>query len=269
LEYQGGKKVAKKMDKTLEAENITLLKHLLNIELRRLCQENNIDMAFFMGIDGRIFSSHIPERLTSIQFHLMNLLKTNIMHICGQLQSENMKVSVQQFKLGTIMISGVGDNAFLVSIIGKDVEVPQIQDTIAAVIVASAVLKHILEVKPINDEVMADYPPAVSAELKKLSRLLFKEQFEQTREYKKNIEILNFLKEKIKDVVGVGVVDEIITMVFNELGTAPAYMNDKQWRKFIEKVIEERIAEMRGDLVADECRKTWVPEMEKKLKSFV
>jgi hypothetical protein len=180
-----------------------------------------------------------------------------------------MKVSVQQFKLGTIMISGVGDNAFLVSIIGKNVEVTQIQDSIAAVMVASAVLKHILEVKPINDEVMADYPPAVSAELKKLSRLLFKEQFEQTREYKKNIEILNFLKKKIQDVVGVGVVDEIITMVFNELGTAPAYMDDKQWRKFIEKVIEERISEMRGDLVADECRKTWVPEMEKKLKSFV
>lgn len=261
--------MAKKMGKTLEAENITLLKHLLSIELRRLCQENNIDMAFFMGVDGRIFSSHIPEQLTSLQFHLLNLIKTNLTHICLQLQSENMRVSIQQFKEGTIMISGVGDNAFLVSVIGKNVEVSQIREVIGGVTTASAVLKHILEVKPINDKAMADYPKEVSAELKKLSRLLFKEQFEHTKEYKKNIEILNFLKDKIQSVCGVGVVDEIITLVFNELGTAPAYMNDNQWRMFIEKVIKERISELRGDIVAQECLKTWVPEMERKLKSFV
>ncbi|MEE9151866.1 MAG: hypothetical protein V3U20_08565 [Thermoplasmata archaeon] len=261
--------MARKMEKTLEAENITLLKHLLGIELRRLCKENKIDMAFFMGVDGRIFSSYIPEQLTPLQYHLMNLIKSNMPHICLQLQSENLKVSIQQFKEGTIMISGVGDNAFLVSIIGKNVEISQIHDVIDGVIVASTVLKHILEVKPINDKVMAEYPPEVSAELKKLSRILFKERFEHTREYKKNIEILNFLKKKIKSVVGVGVVDEIITLVFNELGTAPAYMNDKQWRMFIDKVINERITEIRGDIVAGECMKTWVPEMEKKLKSFV
>ncbi|UCG71040.1 MAG: hypothetical protein JSV09_08600 [Thermoplasmata archaeon] len=261
--------MAKKMEKTLEAENITLLKHLLGIELRRLCKENNIDMAFFMGIDGRIFSSHIPDSLTPLQYHLMNLIKTNIPHICLQLQSENMRVSIQQFKEGTIMISGVGDNAFLVSIIGKNVEVSQIRDVIDGVTVASDVLKHILEVKPINEKILAEYPPAVSDELKKLSRLLFKERFEHTREYRKNIEILNFLKKKIQSVVGVGVVDEIITLVFNELGTAPAYMNDKQWRTFIDKVINERISELRGEIVAEECLKTWVPEMEKKLKSFV
>lgn len=259
----------KKMGKTLEAENITLLKHLLGIELRRLCKENNIDMAFFMGVDGRIFSSHIPEQLTPLQYYLLNLIKANLTHICLQLQSENLKVSIQQFKEGTIMISGVGDNAFLVSVIGKNVQISQIRDVIGGVSTASAVLKHILEVKPINDKVMADYPSEVSAELRKLSRLLFKEQFEHTREYKKNLEILNFLKKKIEGVVGVGVVDEIITLVFNELGTAPAYMNDKQWRMFIDKVIKERITELRGDIVAQECMETWVPEMEKKLKSFV
>jgi hypothetical protein len=78
------------MDKTLEAENITLLKHLLGIELRRICKDNNLDLAFFMGVDGRTFSSHIPEQLTPMQFYLMNLMKNNLKHICGQLQSQNM-----------------------------------------------------------------------------------------------------------------------------------------------------------------------------------
>lgn len=259
----------KKMDKTLEAENITLLKHLLNLELRRLCKENNIDIVFFMGVDGRIFSSHIPGQLTPPQFHLMNLTKSNMKHICGQLQSENMTVSIQQFKEGTIMISGVGDNAFLVSIVGKGVELSQIRETIDAVTNASAVLKHILEVKPINDETMADYPAEVSDELRILSRLLFKEQFEHTKEYRKNQEILAFIKDKIQSVMGVGIVDEIVTLVLNELGTAPAYMDDKLWRLFVDKVINDHIRGQRGDIVADECLQAWVPEVDKKLKSFI
>jgi hypothetical protein len=257
------------MDKTLEAENITLLKHLLTIELRRLCEENNIDIVFFMGVDGRIFSSHIPQQLTPTQFHLMNLIKINIPHICGQLATENMKVSVQQFKEGSIIISGVGDNAFLVSIIGKNVQVSQIRDTMDSVATAGAVLNHILEVKPITEEAMADYPEEVSGELKKLSRLLFKEQFEHTKEYRRNVEILNFLKKKIQGVVGVGVVDEIVTLVLNELGTAPAYMNEKQWRAFLDKVINEHIRDRCGEIVTDEVQRTWIPELEKKLKSFV
>ena len=259
----------KKMDKTLEAENITLLKHLLGIELRRVCTDKDIDMAFFMGVDGRTFSSHIPENLTPIQFYLMNLMKNNLKHICGQLQSENMKVSIQQYKKGAIVISGVGDNAFLVSIIEKDLEIDKIHEIIDVAITASAVLKHILEIKPINDETMADYPNAVSDELRKLSRLLFKEQFVHTRNYKKNIEILDFLKGKIKSVVGIGAVEEIVTLVLNELGAAPAYMNDNLWITFIDKVISDHIGKLRGDIVADECRKTWVPEVERKLKSFV
>jgi hypothetical protein len=261
--------VIKKMDKTLEAENITLLKHLLNLELRRLCKENNIDIVFFMGVDGRIFSSHIPEQLTPPQFHLMNLTKANITHICGQLQTENMKVSIQQFKEGTIMISGVGDNAFMVSIIGKGLDLSQIRETIDAVTTASAVLKHILEVKPINDETMANYPSEVSEELRTLSRLLFKEQFAHTKEYRKNQEILAFIKDKIQEVLGVGVVDEVVTLVLNELGTAPAYMDNKLWQMFVDKVINDHIRGQRGDIVADECLREWVPAVEKKLKSFV
>ena len=191
----------KKMDKTLEAENITLLKHLLGIELRRLCSGNNIDLAFFMGVDGRTFSSHIPECLTPMQFYLMNLMKNNLKHICGQLETENMKVSIQQYKKGTIVISGVGDNAFLVSIIEKDIEISQIHEVIDSALTASAVLRHILEVKPINKTTISEYPEEVAEELRKLSRLLFKEQFEHTRDYKKNIEILNFLKNKIQSVM--------------------------------------------------------------------
>lgn len=47
------------------------------------------------------------------------------------------------------------------------------------------------------------------------------------------MDILNFLKEKIQIAVNPRTVDEITTLVLNGLGTAPAYMNDKQWRIFL------------------------------------
>ncbi len=264
-----GTNQTKKMDKTLEAEDITLLKHLLGIELRRLCEDNPIDIAMYMGVDGRIFSSQIPQTLSPSQFYMLNLVKGNLQHICGQLRAENMNISIQQFNKGTLIISNVGKNAFLVSIMTDEMELSKIQDTLDSVMVASTVLKHISDVKPMSDKALAGYPTEVAKELKKLSRLLFKEQFEHTKDYKKNVEILNLIKKKLKSVVGVGNVDEIITLVFNEMGTAPAYMKDKQWITFVEKVINEHIKKLRGDIIADECRNTWIPEVQKKLKTFL
>jgi len=63
--------------------------------------------------------------------------------------------------------------------------------------------------------------------------------------------------------------DELLTLTFNELGTTAPYMNDKLWMMFAEKLINEHIKRASGDLVADECYKTWIPELQQKLKTFV
>jgi hypothetical protein len=223
----------------------------------------------YMGVDGRIFTSQIPQILSSSQFYMLNLVKGNLQHICGQLRSENLNISIQQFNKGTLVISSVGKSAFLVSIITDDIAFSNIQDTLDRIKVASTVLKHISDVKPMSEKALAGYPAEVSKELKKLSRLLFKEKFEYTKDYKKNLEILNLIKNKLKSVVGVGNVEEIITLVFNEMGTTAPYMKDKQWIPFIEKVISEHVEKLRGDIIADECRRTWIPEIQKKLKTFL
>jgi hypothetical protein len=77
------------------------------------------------------------------------------------------------------------------------------------------------------------------------------EKFDQTRGFKKNMEILALLKKKLAQVVGVGNVDEIITLTFNELGTSAKYITDEQWMQFTEKVINEHIRKLGGDMVAD------------------
>ena len=259
----------KRIDKTLDAENVMLLKHLLEMELRRLREDNGIDIVLFIGVDGRTFASQIPNELSAPQYRLLNIIKGNLPHICGQLYAENLRFSIQQYKSGTVIITGVGDNAFLASLLAKEIDLTNMQGIVKNLLKSSTVIKHVFELRPLTAEAMQGYDEEVIGELKKLSRLLFVEKFEDTRSFKRNQELLADMKKKIGGVAGVGKVEEIITLTFNEMGTTFAYMTNDQWMVFLKKVIEDHIRKVSGDLVADECVRTWIPELERKLKSFV
>lgn len=259
----------KKIDKRMEAETVVQLKHMLEIELKRIQEANDIDIIMFVGIDGRIFSSIIPPMLNATQFRFLNMVKTNLTYICQQLKGENLKVSIQQYEFGTIIISGVGDNCFLASVLTKDLKIDSMGPVVSRIINGSIVMNHLFELRPITPEELEGYDEEVAKELSKLTRLLFVEKFEDTREYKRNMDLLDFLKKKISSVVGIGAVDEVITLTMNEMGKSPAYMKDKDWLKFVSLVIDNQIKERSGDIVAEECKTTWIPEVERKLKSFV
>jgi len=256
--------------KTLEAENVALLKHLIDLELRRLKEEANLDMILFSGVDGRMFSSNIPDAMDKTQFFLLNLVKGNMPYLCAQLSRQNLQLSVNNYKEGSVVISGVGDNAFLVSIIaGEGIGLDQLATQLKAITKSSAVIRHIFEAKPMTEAILDTYPEEVSTELKKISRLLFKERFSYTKGYKKNMQVLEVIKAKVESLLGKGTVDEIVQLTFNEMGTTAQYMTDANWIIFLEKVIDEHITRHRGDIIADECRKTWIPEISMKIKSFV
>jgi len=262
-------KTLKKMDKTLEAEDVTLLKHMLNMELKHLQEKNDIDIMMFVGVDGRIFASLIPPQLTPPQFFMLNLIKAKKPYICGQLKNENLTLAIEKYKEGALIITGIGDNAFLASLFAKDVDPTAMDDTIKRLLTGSAVLRHIFELRRMDEITLGNLADDVADELRRLSRQLFVEQFEHTRKYKKNMLILEFIKKKVAETVGVGQVDEIIVLSFNEMGTSAAYMTDRLWNMFMEKVIENHIRKLRGDMMADECLKTWIPELDQKLRSFV
>lgn len=259
----------RKIDKRMEAESVSLLRHLLDLELKRVREENKVDMIMFVGIDGRVFSSQIPIILTPKQFHLLNLFRVNKEHICRQLKAENLRLSIQQYSEGTVVISGVGKSAFLVFLMTRELEGNEMQQFNDNVLNASIVMNHLFELRPITPEALEGYSEDVADELQKLSRLLFVEKFEETRGYKKNMEILNHLKKKLADAIGIGNVDEVVTLTFNEMGTAARYMTDDLWLKFTEKVINEHIRKLSGDMVADKCLKSWIPEIQEKIKSFL
>jgi len=100
---------AGQVDKTMGAETVGHLKHLLETELKRACEENDLHIAMFLGVDGRIFSSSIPNKLDPREYRLLNLLKGNLAHICSQLAGQNMMMSVQQFeaRVGVVDIAEV------------------------------------------------------------------------------------------------------------------------------------------------------------------
>jgi hypothetical protein len=260
--------LAGKVDKTMEAESVGLLKHMLETELRRSRQDNGFDIVMFIGVDGRIFASDVPWSLDPAQYRLLNLVKGNLNHICSQLSGQNMMMSIQQYDVGTIIISGVGDKAFLTFLTTKPLEVTKMQGLLNNVLNASTVMKHLLDERGMSDGDLSAYSPEVVQELKKLSRALFVEKFEETRGYKRNMEVIGFVRKRLQAAVGVGPLEEIVTMAFNEVGTSAAYMTEGHWERFLDLVIGE-VGKIAGEAVAERARREWGPEVRKLLKSFV
>jgi len=257
-----------KTGKTLEAESVTLLKHMLEMELRKVREENQFDVVLFMGVDGRIFSSSIPPELKPDQYRLLNMVKANLVHICGQLGSQNMKFSIQQYDAGTVLISGVGEKAFLVMFAARPMDITAMGAQTHQVLTASGVLKFLFEMRPMTEAQLGRQPEAVSAELKRLTRRLFVEKYEETGDYRRNMEILKYIQTKLSEAVGVGPAQEIMQLAFSEAGSAPKFMKEDQWNTVFEKVVA-RIRELGGDVAGEKAAREWGPEFRRLIKSFV
>src|SRR3989454_6090179 len=129
---------AGQIDKTMGADTVGHLKLLLETELKRAREESSLDIAMFLGVDGRIFSSSIPNQLDPREYRLLNLLKGSLAHICSQLSGQNMMMSVQQFEAGTILISGVRDPALLGLFTPQPGEITKTQTGLANVMETSS-----------------------------------------------------------------------------------------------------------------------------------
>src|SRR2546429_6693008 len=91
---------AGQVDKTMGADTVGHLKLLLETELKRAREESNLDIAMFLGVDGRIFSSSIPNQLNPREYRLLNLLKGQPAAHLNQLDRPNLKKSRQPFQAG-------------------------------------------------------------------------------------------------------------------------------------------------------------------------
>ncbi len=258
----------KKLEKTLEARDVTLLRSLLHLSIMRLKEEGNIDLILFVGVNGRIFDSLIPEVLDAKEYYLLNMFKSNLYKICSQLKSKNMKISIEAYSSGTMIISKVGDAAFLAVMITRELEHEELQKLIAVTKKWSIIVNHIFQLKPLSGPEIDGYPDEIKEEFHKLSRQLFVKSFAHTKQYRKNQKIMEYFKKELSSIVGVGMVDEVITISFNELGTAPQYMTDDLWPIFVEK-IANRVRTIRGDMIADEYYKKWLSDVERLIRSFV
>jgi len=259
----------KRLDRRMEAENVSQLKYMLEMELSNLRESAEIDLTLFIGVGGRIFATSIPEDLNPDQYRLLSTFKGNLSNLCSKLKGENLEVSIERWKSGMAIVSAVGDNSFLASLLTKKSEIREMGNKLDEVVKASTVLKHIFEQKSFNDEEIKKYPEEVQEELNRLSRQLFVERFTHTKSYKKNEEILEFMKGKIKGAIGVGQLDQIVSVTFNEMGTSAPYMEDDMWYDFLEKVVDDHLRSIVGDIQAEQYKKQWKKELEKKLKSIL
>lgn len=252
----------------MEAETATLLKSMLDMELRRVRQEFGFDIAMLVGVDARIFATSIPEQLTPSQYRILNLVKANLPSICAQLTREAMKLNLAQYEFGATVIVPVSDRSFLVLLSGKPQDVLAMHATVRNVQRAAAVLRHVFQQRPMSAEALAAYDGETQDELRRLGRQLFVEKFDETPQYKRNIDLMNYLKAELTKAVGVGAVQEVLGVSFNEVGTSAAYMKDDQWLKLVD-ILVDKVRAAGGEVLAEKCAKAWVPEVKRKLKAFV
>ncbi len=129
-------------------------------------------------------------------------------------------------------------------------------------------VRHLFESKPITAEILAQYDEAVGAELKRLTRLLFVDKYEETKEYKKNKEIEDYLKKKLAGLVGPGHLQEILTLAYNEVGTSAPYMTGRHWDRLV-SIVVQKLRDLRGDTVANKADREWRDHLKKIISSFV
>ena len=256
------------MEKRLEAESATHLKTLLEMELRRVRDDFGFDISMLIGVDGRIFATSIPDALAAPQYRLLNLVKANLPSICAQLTSEAMTLSLTQYEHGVVLISPVGGRAFLVLLSGKVQDVAAMGPTLAHVRRASEVLQHVFQQRPMSAEALAGYEAETAEELRRLSRRLFVEKFEETPQYRRNMDLHNYLKAELTQAVGVGSVDEFLSHAYGEVGTTVPYVKDAQWARLVDLLVA-RVRESGGDVLAGQCEAKWIRETKRRLKAFV
>lgn len=258
-----------KVDKRMEAETASLLKHMLELELRELGKAVKADILMLFGVDGRIFSTRIPNDLNPVQYRFLSLIKANLPDMCSELARENLIFSIKRYEDGTLITSAVGPKTFVITIFDRTIEITDLDPILKRILMGSQVIRHLFEQRAMTEAALADYDDSVREELGKLSRKLFVERFEHTREYKRNIELEAWVRKKVAEVVNVGQVDEIMVLSFNEMGTKAPFMKKAQWRQLLENITQVHIKNAAGEIVSDEAYQRWLPELEQLLKRFL
>jgi predicted regulator of Ras-like GTPase activity (Roadblock/LC7/MglB family) len=248
-----------------DLEDVSLLKFALVAQLKRTHQSSDVDVLLFAGADGKIYASYIPESIGPKIFELTNLISNNLLHVSQQLEM-GLKQSVIEYEFGTVIFSSVGRGALLISLFTGKADLTENMDKIE---IAKAVIRHVFEQRPMTKEQLATYPEEVASELRILAKIVFDEMYTQSSEYKKNMEILADIKEKITSVMGRGEVEQVLAMAFNEIASSPKWMTEDLWPLLVEMIIRDQIRPLHGDYVADVCEAEWIPDIKHKLESFV
>ncbi len=248
-----------------DLEDVSLLKFALVAQLKRTHQSSDVDVLLFAGADGKIYASYIPDSIGPKIFELTNLISHNLLHVSQQL-AMGLRQSVIEYDFGTVIFSSVGRGALLISLFNGKADLAANMDRID---ITKDVVQHIFEQRPMTAEQLADYPEEVARELRILSKIVFNEMYTQSSEYKKNMEILADIKEKITGVMGRGEVDQVLAMAFNEIASSPKWMTEDLWPMLVEMIIRDQIRPLHGDYVADVCEAEWIPDIKHKLESFV
>ncbi|HEX9709191.1 MAG TPA: hypothetical protein VGB42_04400 [Candidatus Thermoplasmatota archaeon] len=255
--------------KSLDAQDVRLLKQVIRLELDAVRADSGVDVALLMGADGRIFAASMPTALRAREFALMERMKAQVPALATALRRQRMQLQVQSYEEGSVVVAEVGRGSFLVALKADGSFLGAMDAVLGRLSVACRVLDHLIKEKGLSPEETRAEPEPVRKELEALSYRLFREAYDTTKTARKNREVAEFLRKRIRDRLGAGLVDEVMGLTYNELGSSERFMNDLLWQRFIETVVEKHVRRVSGDIVADVCARTWSRDVRRMVESFV
>lgn len=231
-------------------EDVAVLKHALDFELRLLSEKADVVVALLVGLNGQVLASYVPNDLSSSDYRLLNLVQANIPYLRKEIAIGNIEQSIARYEAGNVVAARVGKGELLLSVLARDTSVtenlPQINRCVQ-------VLSHISSQKAITKEELAEYGEDVAEELGELTRRLYQE-LEATGtvgEKKKNEETLEKFKGILDAIVGKAEADMIMIMNRSQLGIQPKRVSPLQWRQLvalIRRAVEAKAGRYYGEM---------------------
>lgn len=216
-------------------EDVAVLKHALDFELRIMIEKSDIVVALLVGLNGEVLASYVPHDLSSDMYRLLNLVRANIPFLRKEITIGRIEQSIARYGAGNVVVTRVGNGELLLSVLNRDSSVTR---NLPQIYTSAQILSHISNQEPITRGKLVEYGEDVAEELAELTRRLYSELEAKgtVGEKKKNEEVLAKFKAILDSIVGQAESDMIMVTNLNQLGIRTKQVSPAQWRQLVSQI---------------------------------
>lgn len=216
-------------------EDVAILKHALDAELRLLSDKSNVAVSVLAGLNGQVLASYVPHDLPNELFRLLSLVLSQVPRIRQEIVVGQIEQSVSRYATGNVVITRVGHGELLMTALAKS---DSVTGNLPQIFTSVQVLSHISSQRAITSQELDAYPQDVRDELSELTQRLYGELEAKGTlgELKKNEEVLARFEGALGQIVGKAESEMIMAARVAQMGIRARRVSPLQWRELIQGI---------------------------------